>query len=621
MSPPPASIILPLGLKIRACADSFAQPVKADPSISNITNMARVVIFSSSAESKWGDGVDAKIIEQAFRESHRKKLLTVASIDHIDPISLMAPKPVDIQVHVGAPCRMAVPWAKVNIFLVDADKWQDDAWKWVSYPSSSSSSSILLYRSKKHCPTDTKCTRSVVWRGGHATRHATTLDAVPWSKKDERVLYLVGASKRKAAAARAIVAAWKPDWPVIEICGTTEILSELQQLTTTESKNIVWNTEYLDADMKADKQRRFKYHCCASMRGDGFMHTMLESGQYGALPLWVDFGNSEFLQELGEVGRIVAAATNQVTTESVVLAVERLLQTDADVLEDAAKSWRSVGIARTLQFREGWNVIATELARLIRKIALPALKPILQADLPKVAIITLTHNRPKWFTNMARNVLEVDYPSDRIVWVVVDDGDPMIGRVDFDVLRFREKAPQIRVEYVSLTQKTPIGEKRNLGCRAAPADTEVFVMMDDDDHYPKSSVLARISMMRWMNAACVYCATIPMYDCRRFISAMNVPPLDLGPAQRMSEATLAFTRGFWESRSFDPTCNVAEGEAFLTGRESQSAEIPPPGVIVSFLHAGNSTSRRIPEDQEPNGCHYGFDDEYFLYLTERGERA
>ncbi len=109
-----------------------------------------------------------------------------------------------------------------------------------------------------------------------------------------------------------------------------------------------------------------------------------------------------------------------------------------------------------------------------------------------------------------------------------------------------------------------------------------------------------------------------MYDCRTFISAMNVPPLILGPAERVSEATLAFTRAFWEERAF-PEVSVAEGEGFLQGRETAATEIAPEGVIVSFLHGANSTSRRVPDSSEANGCHYGFDDEFFLWLCERGE--
>jgi hypothetical protein len=94
---------------------------------------------------------------------------------------------------------------------------------------------------------------------------------------------------------------------------------------------------------------------------------------------------------------------------------------------------------------------------------------------------------------------------------------------------------------------------------------------------------------------------------------MNVPPLNLSPAERVSEATLAFTRAFWGARGF-PAAGMAEGEGFLVGRESETREIPPVGVIVSFIHKGNTSSRRVPEEQEANGCHYGFKDEYFTYL-------
>jgi len=113
----------------------------------------------------------------------------------------------------------------------------------------------------------------------------------------------------------------------------------------------------------------------------------------------------------------------------------------------------------------------------------------------------------------------------------------------------------------------------------------------------------------------VYCSTLPMYDCGRYISAMNVPPLTLGVAERISEASLCFTRTFWETQKFPGPVNIAEGEAFIMGREDKTAEIPPDGVIVSFIHKANMSSRRVPTATEPNGCHYGFDDDYFSYLS------
>jgi hypothetical protein len=63
---------------------------------------------------------------------------------------------------------------------------------------------------------------------------------------------------------------------------------------------------------------------------------------------------------------------------------------------------------------------------------------------------------------------------------------------------------------------------------------------------------------------------------------------------------------------------MAEGLDFVEGREGVSVEMPSTGVIVSFIHTKNSSSRRVPKEEEPNGCHYGFSDEFFKYLHQIG---
>jgi hypothetical protein len=144
----------------------------------------------------------------------------------------------------------------------------------------------------------------------------------------------------------------------------------------------------------------------------------------------------------------------------------------------------------------------------------------------------------------------------------------------------------------------------------------VFAFMDDDDHYPKASVIMRVLWLLNSKKRAVYCSTLPMYDIPKYISAINVPPLNLAPCKRVSEASMCFKRSFWEERKFPNDSSVAEGEAFLQGRENDTMEIPPEGVIVSFLHGKNSTSRRVPEQKEANGCHYGFSDAYFTMISQ-----
>ena len=219
---------------------------------------------------------------------------------------------------------------------------------------------------------------------------------------------------------------------------------------------------------------------------------------------------------------------------------------------------------------------------------------------------------------MVQNVIKQKWHVSRMEWIIVDDGDEG-QRLTEEVAEFMEMAPGMVVRYVEMTSPRSIGAKRNAAVEAAAAEVSIFVCMDDDDHYPPTSLAKRVA---WCTRSLpegkkqsqiVYCSVLPMYDLVRYISAVNVPELELGPAERVSEATLAFTREAWVARPF-PDVSMAEGVGFLEGREASSVEIPPTGVIVSFIHTKNSSSRRIPGEQEPNGCHYGFPDEYFKYL-------
>ena len=247
---------------------------------------------------------------------------------------------------------------------------------------------------------------------------------------------------------------------------------------------------------------------------------------------------------------------------------------------------------------------------------------------PKVGIITLTRNRKTWWANMLQNVVKQDWPVSRLEWIIVDDGDEG-QRLGAEVEEFMEKSPGIMVRYVEMGVPRSIGAKRNAAVEAAGDDVDVFVCMDDDDHYPAGSVAKRVA---WLNRTMPldpetkevkaqsqigYCSVLPMYDLTRYISAVNVPELEIGPAERVSEATLVFTRSAWLDRPF-PDVSMAEGLGFVEGREEVTVEMPATGVIVSFIHTKNSSSRRVPVEQEPNGCHYGFADEYFKYMHEIG---
>jgi glycosyltransferase involved in cell wall biosynthesis len=227
-----------------------------------------------------------------------------------------------------------------------------------------------------------------------------------------------------------------------------------------------------------------------------------------------------------------------------------------------------------------------------------------EEDLPAVSIITITRDRRPFIPLAKYNLLAQAYPENKLEWVIVDDGKDQIKDLVSEIPN---------VKYILADEPMTIGAKRNLGIQWASHD--IFVMMDDDDIYPNHSVLSRVAhLLMEPKKECIFSTTIPCYQIHDKKSFMNVPPITLPMSQRVSEATLCFTRNFWMDRKF-PDQQIAEGDAFIQGREQMCRELSPQDVIVSLVHNKNSSSRKPPQ-MEQNGCHYGFSDELFTLVSE-----
>jgi hypothetical protein len=231
-----------------------------------------------------------------------------------------------------------------------------------------------------------------------------------------------------------------------------------------------------------------------------------------------------------------------------------------------------------------------------------------EEDLPDVSIITLTRNRRNFMPLAKYSYMIQSYPEDKLEWVIVDDGDDPIEDTLIGVPN---------VKYVKCEPGLSIGEKRNLGVQNAMYD--ILCMMDDDDVYPNNSVLQRVAfLLKEPAKQCGFCTIIPCYEITKYSSFVNVPPYTLPMSQRVSEATLVFTRDFWKERPFIPI-QIAEGDTFIHGREHMCREMSPQEIIVSLVHPKNTSSRKLPEIKEPNGCHYGFNEQLFALVSQIGE--
>jgi len=257
-----------------------------------------------------------------------------------------------------------------------------------------------------------------------------------------------------------------------------------------------------------------------------------------------------------------------------------------------------------------WVAQMKELVGTFRDIPTYELKNVFPKEdaLPDVSIVTLTKDRREFMPLAKYCYLIQTYPADKLEWVIVDDGTDPIEDELFGMPN---------VTYVKCDPGMTIAQKRNLGVSKAMYD--VLVMMDDDDVYPENSVLHRVAMMLKEPAKeCAFCTTIPCYDIVNYNSFMNVHPITMHLSEIVSEATLIFTRKFWEEGGFRETDTIAEGDAFIRGREQMCRVLSPQEVIVSLVHPKNSSSRKSPGGSESNGCHYGFNEKLFALVSEIG---
>jgi len=212
-------------------------------------------------------------------------------------------------------------------------------------------------------------------------------------------------------------------------------------------------------------------------------------------------------------------------------------------------------------------------------------------DLPKVSIITPTYKRRKLFSMALRNFENFIYPKEKLEWIIVDDSPEMVV-VDEEIIddSVRDLIPRDkRIKYIHMNntdEPMTIAMKRNIA--VSNSSNPYIVHMDDDDYYPPESILARIKILlkyESENIECVGSTLIGTYNILRNISSMSTD----GPIS-LSEASMAYTKKFWEDRPFDDLCKRGEHKHFTEQRLNKIIDLPYSFILIAINHKDNITS-------------------------------
>ena len=214
------------------------------------------------------------------------------------------------------------------------------------------------------------------------------------------------------------------------------------------------------------------------------------------------------------------------------------------------------------------------------------LKNFTDNELPYVSILTPTKNRAKLFPLAIHCFQNLDYPKEKIEWVIIDDSNN--GTCVKDILPNDKRIKYIRLK---TKKKLTISMKRNLCAKYAKHD--ILVNMDDDDYYLPCSLISRVKvLMTYPKINIVGCGYICCYDVHweRFYMA--------GHKYYMSEASMAFRKSFWKERNFKNKVVKGEGKLFLNNRKIQAYKIPYNFVFFAMNHKSNTTGTlRVAKDK------------------------
>ena len=491
----------------------------------------------------------------------------------------------DVNIHLEIPVFSAIPWANTNLLLVNHERW------------------VSAYDAYLHA-FDGLIFRDPVSADEFSVKHPVpNVYVVPWcnswdsldsldtcDKKNEFVCFIAG-STSKYNYLKQILPHWTEQ---LTIYTTRNDFMDLKQFS-----NVIVKCEDLDVKTRRQIMAQYKGHLVCS-ESESFGYAAANAETVGAfaimneLPVFTYYYNNSVAWLSNEYTDSIARPTSNIKKE---------LESAFDAFKLFNKRER---VERFDKTRDTFISIMNRFKqdkqdKLVRP---PILLP---ENCPPISIVTPTYNREKFIEIAFHNLLATDYPHDKIEWIVIEDNEDRTKMYSEKIISFQIQVPNIKLKYIPIEGRMSIGEKRNHAIENAAND--IILFMDDDDHYPVTSFRRRVAWLLHKNISC--CTTIAMYDLQFGTSAVNVPPFDIPLSQRISEATLTFRKSAWLERKFSDV-SIAEGEAWIAGREDQVIEMPPQQIIVAFSHNNNKSSRTIPSGKP--SCFWGFPKEYLTFI-------
>ncbi len=207
-------------------------------------------------------------------------------------------------------------------------------------------------------------------------------------------------------------------------------------------------------------------------------------------------------------------------------------------------------------------------------------------DLPKITLLTPTRNNKEMFYFAVSCFFKLDYPKDKLTWIIADDGD--------NDQKVRELIPpDKRIKYINCTPGPggflAISKKLNVCMSYVANDCQYIMHFFDNMYYPPLSAATRIrTLLAYPEKDCLGCTEFGVFDYTQNKSYQMFYPDYEGRKTILYCPSLTFKKSFWEERKFDEDQYTFESFFFIKNRYHKLIQMPYNFILFSLTQQGDS---------------------------------
>lgn len=215
---------------------------------------------------------------------------------------------------------------------------------------------------------------------------------------------------------------------------------------------------------------------------------------------------------------------------------------------------------------------------------LPAIHVPELSEFPTVSLLTPTKNRKLFASMMLHQVEHLDYPADKLEWIVVDDSDDPDDFAFIQTTLRSVLGPKLNnITCCYLPPPNTISAKRNHA--ATLATGQYLCHIDDDDYYFEHSLKTKIAFLQHHqpHKRCIGSTKLAIYNLLDNTSL-------LCNTNQLPEASMTYAKSFWAEQGFAEHLE-GEGYPFTMGRREQCLDLPYLFNMVAINHGSNVTGK------------------------------